>query len=183
MRTTIIIIAAAFLAASFAQAGEPPVLFADKNACMDGPMAQFGRYVGDWKIDDESLAQDGSGWGPGTGARWIFSCVSHGIAVQDFWMPNAGGFGTNLRTYNPDTESWEIVWTAAKLNGLMHISAKQNDAGDIVMDILKPVQDPPRRIIFFEPNENGWNWAMQISFDAGASWTDVYRIKATPWED
>ena len=82
MRTTIIIITAAFLAASFAQAGEPPVLFADKNACMEGPVAQFGRYVGDWKIDDESLAQDGSGWGPGTGARWIFSCVSHGIAVH-----------------------------------------------------------------------------------------------------
>jgi hypothetical protein len=106
-----------------------------------------------------------------------------GIAVQDFWMPNAGGFGTNLRTYNPDTESWEIVWTAAKLNGLMHISAKQNDARDIVMNILKPVQDPPRRIMFFEPDENGWNWVMQMSFDTGESWTDVYRIKATPWED
>jgi hypothetical protein len=33
-----------------------------------------------------------------------------GIAVQDFWMPNAGGFGTNLRTYNPDTESWTDVY-------------------------------------------------------------------------
>ena len=50
------------------------------------------------------------------------------------------------------------------------------------MDILKPLQDPPRRIIFFEPDENGWNWVMQMSFDAGASWPDVYRIKATPWE-
>jgi hypothetical protein len=103
-----------------------------------------------------------------------------GIAVQDFWMPNAGGFGTNLRTYNPDTESWEIVWTANKFNGLMHISAKQNDDGDIVMDVLKAVQDPPRRIMFFAPDENGWNWLMQMSFDAGESWTDVYRIKATP---
>ena len=98
-------------------------------------------------------------------------------------MPNAGGFGTNLRTYNPDTESWEIVWTATKLNGLMHISARQSDDGDIVMDILKPVQDPPRRIIFFEPDESGWDWVMQMSFDAGENWTDVYRIKATPWED
>jgi len=50
------------------------------------------------------------------------------------------------------------------------------------MDILRPLQDPPRRIIFFEPDENGWNWVMQMSFDAGASWPDVYRIKATPWE-
>ena len=57
-----------------------------------------------------SFAQAGSGWGPGTGARWIFSCVGDGIAVQDFWMPNAGGFGTNLRTYNPDTESRADVY-------------------------------------------------------------------------
>ncbi len=35
----------------------------DDNACMEGPMAQFGRYVGDWNIEDESLAQDGSGLG------------------------------------------------------------------------------------------------------------------------
>jgi len=183
MKKTMMGLAAALLMAGFVQAGEPPALFADKGACMEGPMEQFGRYIGDWKIEDQSLAKDGSDWGPGNGARWIFSCVSNGIAVQDFWMPNDGGFGTNLRTYNPDTESWEIVWTAAKFNGLMHISAKQNDEDNIVMDILEPVQDPPRRIIFFEPDENGWDWMMQMSFDAGESWTDVYRIRATPWED
>ena len=81
----------------------------EDNACMNGPMAQFGRYVGDWKIEDESLAQDGSGWGPGQGARWIFKCIGDGTAVQDFWMPTSGGWGTNLRSYNPDTEKWEIV--------------------------------------------------------------------------
>jgi len=84
MKMTTIGIAATILLIGCAQAGEPPTLFAGKNACMEGPMEQFGRYVGDWKIEDESRAQDGSGWGPGTGARWIFSCVSNGIAVQDF---------------------------------------------------------------------------------------------------
>ena len=173
----------AMTGALMAHAGDAPVLFGDKAACMEGPISQFGRYVGDWKIEDESLAQDGSGWGPGDGARWIFSCVGDGTAVQDFWMPNNGGFGTNLRTYNPDTGSWEIVWTAAGLNGLTHISAAQNDEGDIVMNILKPVQDPPRRIIFFEPHEKGWNWAMQWSMDGGETWFDVYRMEASPWED
>lgn len=152
------------------------------NACMEGPMAQFGRYVGDWKIDDESLARDGSGWGPGKGARWIFDCIGDGTAVQDYWMPNGGGYGTNLRTYNPDTGAWEIVWAAQALNGLMHISAQQDDDGNIVMDILRPEQDPPRRIIFFAPDENGWSWVQQWSFDGRKTWTDVYRITATPFE-
>ena len=105
------------------------------------------------------------------------------FAVQDYWLPNAGGFGTNLRTYNPDTQSWEIVWAAGRLNGLMHISAKQQEGGEIIMDIIKPVQDPPRRIIFFPPDETGWRWVQQWSFDGGQSWTDVYRISATPWHN
>jgi hypothetical protein len=162
-------------------AGEPSVFPENDEGCMEGPVAQFGRYVGDWKIDDEVRAKDGSGWSEGKGARWIFECVGNGLAVQDYWMPNGGGLGTNLRSYNPDTGDWEIVWTASTLNGFLHIRAKQNDAGNIVMEIVSPEQDPPRRIIFFEPDENGWNWVQQWSFDGGASWTDVYRIKATPW--
>ena len=158
---------------------------ADKseNACLEGPMEQFGRYVGDWKITDEALARDGSGWGPGNGARWIFKCIGNGIAVQDYWKPNSGGWGTNLRTYNPDTESWEIVWAATGLNGLMHISAKQDEEGRIVMDILKPVQDPPRRIIFMPPDDEGWSWQQEWWFEQSQAWAPVYKIRATPWTD
>ena len=153
------------------------------NVCMEGPMAQFGRYVGDWKIEDQALAQDGSGWGGGKGARWIFKCIGDGTAVQDFWKPNGGGWGTNLRTYNPDTGSWEIVWAAQKLKGLMHISAKQDENGNIVMDVLKPVQPQPRRITFMVPDADGWDWVMEWSFDAGETWTPVYKIRATPWPE
>ncbi len=155
----------------------------EKSACMDGPMAQFGRYVGDWKITDEALARDGSGWGPGQGARWIFECIGNGVAVQDFWQPNGGGWGTNIRTYNPGTDSWEIVWASTGLQGLMHISAQQRDDGSILMDILKPVQDPPRRIIFFPPDEEGWRWQQEWWFEQSQSWVPVYRIRATRWEE
>jgi len=151
------------------------------SACLDGPTAQFGRYIGDWKIEDQSFARDGSGWKPEAGARWIFECVGDGLAVQDYWMPNDGGYGTNLRTYNPDTGRWEIVWTAESLNGLMHISAEQDADGAIVMDIISPVQDPPQRITFFPPDDSGWDWVMEWSFDDGETWTPVYRIRATPW--
>ncbi len=159
-----------------------PGLALSDNACMDGPLAQFGRYVGDWKIEDEGLAQDGSGWSAGPGARWIFECIGDGVAVQDHWMPNGGGYGTNLRTYNPDSGAWEIVWAAQGLDGLMHIEARQNDDGDVVMEILKPEQEPPRRIIFYEPDDGGWSWVQQWSFDNRASWVDVYRIRATPMD-
>lgn len=149
---------------------------------MQGPVAQFGRYIGDWKIEDEQFARDGSGWGPGAGARWVFECVGDGTGIQDFWMPNDGGFGTNLRIYNADSGAWEIVWAASSQNGLMHISAVQNEDGAIVMNVVAPEQDPPRRITFFPPDDNGWNWVMEWSFDGGETWTAVYRIRATPFK-
>lgn len=183
MKTRYLAMTGLYLLATTGAASEPSLASVDPAVCMEGPMAQFGRYVGDWKIEDERLARDGSGWAPGKGARWIFRCVGDATAVQDYWLPNGGGFGTNLRTYNPDTGKWEIVWAATALNGLMHISASANDAGNIVMDILSPEQNPPRRIIFYAPDENGWNWAQEWSFDGGATWVEVYRIRATPWSD
>ena len=98
-------------------------------------------------------------------------------------MPSAGGWGTNLRTYNADTGQWEIVWAASGQQGLMHISATHQEDGRIIMTIEKPVQDPPRRIIFFPLDESGWNWAQQWSMDDGATWFDVYRIRATRRQD
>ena len=183
MRMLYLAVAALIFLAENSGASEPLLSSVDAAACMDGPIAQFGRYVGDWKIEDEQLARDGSGWGPAKGARWIFKCVGDGIAVQDYWLPNGGGFGTNFRTYNPDTGKWEIIWAATAQNGLMHISATANDEGNIVMDILAPPQNPPRRIIFYAPDEHGWNWAQEWSMDDGATWFEVYRIRATPWQD
>ena len=148
--------------------------------CMDGPMAQFGRYIGNWRIADSSLARDGSGWSDGPGANWDFVCVGDGAAVQDFWMPNGGPVGTNLRTYNSETDSWDIAWAVNGTPGFAHITARQDDAGNIVMHYKSPIPDPPRRITFYPPDESGWNWTLEFSFDGGESWTEVYRIKATP---
>ena len=166
---------------STAIAGESDLPFGDTEACMVGPMAQFGRYIGDWKIQDSTLAQDGSGWSDGAGARWIFTCFGNGAAIQDFWMPAGGQIGTNLRTYKPDTGTWEIAWTIDKLPGFTHIRAKQNDDGNIVMDFVAPIPSPLRKITFMSPDENGWKWILEMSTDEGENWTEVYRISATPW--
>lgn len=147
--------------------------------CLEGPMAQFGRYLGDWDIQDMTLQKDGSGWVEGKGARWNFTCVGNGTVIQDFWMPNGGGFGTNLRTYNANEDRWDIFWAFAGMTEYSHISAEQNAAGDIVMNYVTPIPSPLRRITFFTPDANGWDWKQEMSMDDGATWFDVYRIKAT----
>ena len=174
------IIALGLLVAGAPAAAADSLLTTDKSACMTGPVAQFGRYVGEWEIEDEQLQQDGVSWLPGTADRWDFYCVGDGLAVQDFWRPEGGSLGTNLRTWNPDNDRWEIVWTATQTPGVTLISATQKDDGSIVMLQESPIPTPLRRITFYPPDERGWRWVLEFSTDDGATWFEVYRIKATP---
>ncbi len=168
------------LFAAAASGAEPTALPVDNAAaCMEGPLAQFGRYVGNWDIEDQRLSPDGSEWLPGNGSRWNFVCIGNGTAIQDFWLPDDGNVGTNLRTYNADTESWDIAWAINTQPGFAHIGAKKDENGNIVMRYRSPPQDPPRRITFYPPDGDGWNWTLEFSFDGGATWVEVYRIRAT----
>jgi hypothetical protein len=168
--------------ASSAFAADNDLPFGNTEACMHGPMAQFGQYIGDWKIEDSQLAQDGSGWSDGEGARWIFTCLGNGTAIQDFWLPPGGNVGTNLRTYKPDTGSWEIAWTIDKIpSGFSHIRAQQEKSGNIVMHYVAPIPTPLRKITFFPVDESGWKWKLEFSNDEGETWFEVYRITATPF--
>ena len=155
------------------------VPFNENDGCLEGPLGQFGAYIGNWNIEDSQLQDDGVTWKTGAGARWDFVCLGNGAAIQDFWMPNDGGVGTNLRTYNKDTQSWDIAWTFIGMPGFAHIQAKQNDDGDFVMMYKSPLPDPLRRITFFEPEKDSWDWKLEVLSDDGASWAEVYRIAAT----
>jgi len=46
---------------------------------------------------------------------------------------------------------------------------------------VAPLPSPLRRITFFPPDETGWNWKLEFSQDDGETWTEVYRIRATPY--
>lgn len=173
-------VAVALLCCSeFVLADTSAIPFGNEDACMTGPLEQFGRYIGNWKIEDSQLGQDGQTWTAGAGAQWNFVCLGNGTAIQDFWMPPDGSVGTNLRTWNARTESWDIAWAINSLPGFAHIQAKEDDAGNIVMHYKSPLPDPLRRITFFPPGENGWDWTLEFSTDEGESWLEVYRIKAT----
>lgn len=155
--------------------------FGNDSACMEGPLRQFGRYIGDWKITDSQLTRDGNGWSDGAGARWIFTCLGNGTAIQDFWLPAGGSTGTNVRRYNADNGKWEIAWVADAVTGVSHIEAEQDVDGNIVMKYVSPVPTPLRRVTFFPPDESGWDWQLEFSNDSGETWFAVYKIRATPF--
>ena len=128
------------------------------------------------------MLSNGSGGRDGDGARWIFTCLGNGVAIQDFWLPGNGNVGTNLRTYKPDTGTWEIAWTIDKIpSGFSHIRAEQDENGNVVMQYVAPIPAPLRRITFFPADDSGWKWKLEFSGDAGETWVEVYRISATPF--
>ena len=172
---------AAIITACPAAFADTELPFGDADACNEGPLQQFGRYIGDWAIEDEQLSKDGTEWLPGDGARWIFVCLGNGTAIQDFWLPADGKVGTNLRTWNAATKNWDIAWAVDTLPGFAHIQARENEDGSIVMHYKSPLPDPPRRITFYPPDDGGWNWKLEFMLD-GENWTEVYRIRATPYE-
>ena len=164
---------------SLAWSGETTIPIGENEGCMQGPLAEFGRYIGNWDIEDSRYSMEDKDWKPGVGARWNFVCLGNGTAIQDYWLPAGGGVGTNLRTYNTDTESWDIAWTVTGMNGFAHIQAKKDSNDNIVMPYKSPLPNPLRRITFFPPDTNGWSWKLEISPDDGENWLEVYRIKAS----
>jgi hypothetical protein len=174
------LLAVCWFFAAFADAQQTAIPVGDKSACMEGQLAQFGRYIGNWDIADSQLSPDGQEWADGAGATWNFVCIGDGTAVQDFWIPNDGPTGTNLRTWNANSNSWDIAWAIPGVPGFAHITAEEDEAGNIVMHYKSPVPDPLRRITFFPPDAAGWDWVMEFSTDSGESWFPVYRIRATP---
>jgi len=157
---------------------------AKNDGCLDGPMAQFGQYLGNWHIADSQLAADGSAWTDGAGARWDWVCLGDGTAIQDYWMPTGGNVGTNLRMWNSETNTWDIAWMYKGMKGFAHITAEHDvQNGNTVLLYKSPIPNPMRRITFFPATADGWKWKMEQSTDEGQSWREVYRIVATPWKE
>jgi len=181
IRRTVCCVALCTWLATPALAGETVPVRAAAD-CMEGPLAQFGRYIGNWTIEDSVRNKDTGEWEAGSGAQWNFVCLG-GMAIQDFWLPANGKVGTNLRTWNAETGSWDIAWTITGMPGFAHIQARQDADGNLVMRYVSPQPQPDRRITFFPPGDRGWNWKLEISRDGDDQWIEVYRITATPTPD
>ncbi|MEM1133754.1 MAG: hypothetical protein AAGH53_12550 [Pseudomonadota bacterium] len=149
-------------------------------ACSEGPVSAFGRYIGEWNFQDSQISADGQSWTEGAGGQWDFYCLGEGIAIQDFWQPKAGGFGTTLRMYNPKSDSWDVVFTGEGSQAMSRLTATQNADGSVEMHYVTPEFSPARRITFSTPDEEGFDWELSISSDNKQTWTTVYKMKVTP---
>ena len=150
-----------------------------------GVAAGFGRLVGSWRCDGTTLQQDGSWKTDPPGAHWDFYYALEGHAVQDVWYPPAaskGGVGTNLRTYDPETDQWQMVWATSDQPRFDHFTAKVQD-GNIVMHgdrWARPAFGAhSARITFHNISADHFDWRYEATADASAedaAWREVTRL-------
>lgn len=146
---------------------------------------QFGQLVGSWHCKGSERQQDGS-WKETPGvAIWDWYYVLDGYAVQDVWRPDTEANpdatqGTNLRTFDPETGMWDIVWTKQDVPQIERFRAGFRD-GEIHMFAERPAGPSyPRHLLhvtFHNIGDDRFDWRYETSgLTDGQNWRAVARL-------
>lgn len=148
--------------------------------------SQFDFLIGEWKCKTRWMQPDGA-LVDGPPATWTGEYILDGWAIQDHWtstQPDGSLFhGTNIRSFNPETERWDNRWLAqGNLQWKYFWAEKVGD--DMVMTggEGKDTQDRAfvDRNVFYDITADSWKWRKDRSFDGGATWIEgVGHIHAT----
>lgn len=149
-------------------------------------LQQFGRFVGNWACTVQQRQADGS-WQtqPGT-AQWRWTYALGGHAVQDYWQPadaqsNPTGLGTNLRTWNRDTQQWDVVWATASQQGLDRLTGRSAGANMVLRMRKTPAGGRPghqARISFFDIRADRFDWIYEASpLSDGQTWSALVQMR------
>lgn len=157
-----------------------PLLAEGPNPEAPEAVRQYGQLMGHWQCQGSSVQPDGSWQDSPAPATWSWYYVLDGYAVQDVWKPGnpQAPMGTNLRTYDPDTESWHMVWATTTQARFDEFTATYSD-GEIVMhgDRWARTAFPAHqaRITFHNIGEKHFDWRYEFSTD-GESWSEQSRL-------
>ena len=151
-----------------AAAADPTPIASGPNAeAPPGVARDYGRLVGSWSCKGSQKQPDGT-WKENPGhSTWTFHYVLDGHAVQDVFVPAAGSpIGTNLRTYDPDADRWQMVWATETQARFDHFEARGID-GDIVMTgdrwAREAFQAHFSKITFHNIGEDHFDWTYEAS--------------------
>jgi hypothetical protein len=159
----------------FANAGAKPV--ADE-------LGPYGQFIGNWEFDNEYRREDGSI--ECASGEWRFDWALEGRAVVDVWTypkrsdraltgAGPGGLGVTVRTYDADSGTWNVAWSAA--NGTF-LLLKGRRAGEEIVQEGREADGRIVRWIFSEISGSAFTWRSESSKDEGKTWTLDQVMKA-----
>ena len=148
-------------------------------------LTQFGQFQGVWKCTSQNRQPDGS-WKQRPGvATWTWYYVLDGHAVQDLWEPDReanpkAAVGTNLRTYDAETDTWHMVWTTATEPVFATFRAGATN-GNLVMfgerAATRAFSAHLARITFHNISDEHFDWKYEASSARSShQWQEVSRL-------
>jgi len=159
--------------------------FGSRNPHAPVETAQFDFIVGSWNCTTKFMKPDASGYAEGK-ARWIGYYILDGWAIQDDWIgvrPDGGeSHGTNVRSFNPRTGTWDNRWLAAGSLEFKYFESEQ--VGDTMVMIGGEGKDGRGafidRNVFHDITADHWSWRKDRSYDGGETWIEgIGFIEAT----
>ncbi len=160
----------------------------------DGPhpeyaeaMMTFGRLIGSWDL--EGVAHPSGAPARTFTGEWHFGWVLEGRAVQDVLITRTSAgeegsshagreaIGSTLRTYDPRTDTWWVVW-ACQADAEFSTLIARADGDRIVLEGQWTVGSQWRgshgdvrfRWIFSRIAEDSFHWYGEVSEDSGQTW-------------
>ena len=138
----------------------------------------FGQFVGSWDLQVFIYPRDGER--REYAGEWHFDWVLDGRTIQDVLItrpldaagPTTGTKGSTVRTYDPQTDTWWIVWQCPPDREFCTLFARA-DGDRIVLDgqwTLHPLGDRRFRWSFDQITPHSFRWRGEISPDRGQTW-------------
>ena len=151
-------------------------------------LMHWGKLVGQWSTTEEVLRNDGSGWDPAGEADWDLFWAYDGWGIQDNYTspPKSQKLddeskrqrGTNLRVYDPDSDTWALTWLTAGSTKAERYTATSNESEVVMLSEELNARGQYSRITFFDMSDSNFEWKLEQSKDK-ENWYEVYRIHGT----
>jgi hypothetical protein len=140
----------------------------------------FGRLIGSWEIESTTFAEDGTVKLRRQG-EWHFAWVLGGLAVQDVIFEKGTSpheYGTTLRAYDPDGETWHVTFVAPASDEFVVLTAREGPHG-IVQEGRGKQRERLLRWSFSDIAADSFVWRGEISVDEGETWWLSHEMRAT----
>jgi hypothetical protein len=147
------------------------------NAQTEG-LKKIGFFIGEWSIESVDILPNGSF--QKSKAKSVVKYILDGHAIQDDYLSlNKDGDivfrGTSIRSYNPRTNKYQIVWIMPGYRGLTDISAELKDGKlvstgkgyDYKGDFLE-------RFEYYDIKNDSYKFKMDRSYDNGKTWIENF---------
>jgi hypothetical protein len=144
-----------------------------------GKMDLYGRFVGSWDLDVTHIAEDGTR--RERKGEWHFGWALEGRAIQDVWIvpprgelrradatANANSYGTTLRVYDPELDTWLIQWSDPVTRTFLQMTGRAE--GPDIVQLGTRTDGRLVRWSFSEITANSFLWRGEVSADEGATW-------------